>query len=472
MEKLSPSELDDHAYLQGRTYEVTAQVRELLHRPLGEAALRIEQATDTFYPIREQLREFYTGFHVPYAYAAIPPNFFVGEPMQFTDQASFDTHMEDYWVRDERRYKYVPDIDRLTDKRKSIITAGLQRKLLDDPTPIDWQDWPDYSKYIMQLRTGDKTLMLNALFTAVSYGSAKDSGFFECAPGQHTSALVMRTSAALHDDSVGSLMRFPVLFDDISFTRRLMNATASMTLCLDTDRKLYDDLERLLQHDEYRAFFSKHVQRTTPDGGARDPNYGAERLQIMAKEGVQTVAGAMSFLLGEIPPSYDGGMTEFVNDIIDQDMVDKLARVTPFGLIGPAGFFGRYIPGLLYAQDGRKLRFTSEGLEALAGFSALVETEFAQLWRAYDALADPTAKAPIQAGRRCPFMGKHRNSNNPHTPSLGAISHYSRALGAMVKVFTTETEHDHRAPEDQDGFYRYTSASDIRIETFEPDWGI
>lgn len=430
----------DACYLRERTTDITDAVRQTLSPNLGRIATNVVTYGSEFYRCRESYRDFFQGTYVPYKLAAIPPDFFDdGQPHTFETEQALERHLDNYWYQDDIKAEHENAMQPLWGARaRTTVAAELKRIFIESPIPMDFSGWDEYSQADMNI--GRRTFMLNSFFAAHVQPQAAKAGFFDYFTEQTEAGLITNSILLAGNSSVAGIYRSPILQNDRELTNRLLNAGLHAAIVAANDEAALHDFDALLQNDDNRELFHRHVQRTSKLGGTSDRNFGPDRLAYMATESFMTVAGALAFMAQVNPEGYPYDGYQLISDLAEQNMVDKLTRLVPFGFIGPALLFGRYIPGLLYAtEDDRydyRLRFNPDAVEVLSAFAERVQADHAQQWRDYDRLLvdDPTLFPPVQTGGRCPFSGKIRNNIDPASPIPSAVSSYTAALATVFRL--------------------------------------
>jgi hypothetical protein len=441
----------DTQYLRERTADITEELRAKLSPALGGVAFDVFLHGKHFYNHREIDRDFYSGNYVPYRFASIPPDFFGSEqPHTFDSEEVFNRHVANYWRQDDARAEAEARIGYgnggepellWSERARKAVAADLGRVLLRPTETLDFSDWDEYSRADMVLQ--GRTFMLNCFFTAHVYSQATKTGFFEYFKDQ-TEAALIRSNILLGNASVTSIARSPILQNDHTLTNRLLNAGLHTAIVAGNDEIALERFGQLLESDDNRELFHRHVQRASRHGGTPDRDYGPDRLAHMATELFMTVSGTFSLMAQESPDGYPHDGYRLISDLAEQNMIDKFTRLVPFGFVGPATLFGRYIPGLLYAtpdeQYEYKLRFNPDALKRLREFAERVEANHVQQWREYDekVKGDPSLLPPVQTGGRCPFSGKVRNDKDPSRPINGAVSMYADAIAFLFKTLNLD----------------------------------
>lgn len=444
MEQAPPGVQEDARYLRERTSYATEGLRHTLTPPLGTIALELNSNARTVHKARESLRDFYPGILVPYRFAGIPPDFFGDEtPHHFTSQEELDAHTAAYWQKDDQGAELYRTEPHWRGRMRRVVGEGMARVLLKDAAPVDLRGWDDYRSLKMDAYLSLKPLALNTFYTALVWPQAEADGYLDRFRAQNEAALITNTSLLLTGANAASLFRVPIMMNDVGFTRRFMNACITATTLASNNMRALIGFEKLLEDDNNRKLIHKHVQRANPQGGAPDIHYDATNLRHMSIEAVQSVASAYALMAKEQPEGYPYDGVSLIKDLAEQNMIDKFARLIPFGFIGPASLFGRYIPNLLYATKDEKydyrLRFTPEAKTMLQEYSNHMATHFAVQWRAYDlqSLSDPNLYPPVQTGRRCPFTSKIRDTADPHTLMPSAIESYSSTIATIFQILNS-----------------------------------
>lgn len=438
---------DDIRFLRERTSDITEDLKRTLAPQLGAIATSVHAVVPHLYRERESMQDFYPGKIVPYRFTAIPPDFFLGStPRLFENQTALEEYATQYWRNRNAQTTWRDGKAYWTENMQATIGKEMGRILVQGSSALDLNGWESYEQHTPEVLRGTGLFRYSTFFTAHARPQAEKNSFFDHFPAQNEHAVIGTTPLILHErPSQPSVFWLSVMQNDEGFTRRFFNSCITMGMVIDSSKDAYEGLEGLLVDDRNRELFHRHVQRTNPRGGGATAAFDANRLHHMAVESVQSVGSAFALLAKEIPDGYPHSGDRLIADLATQNMIDKFARLAPFGFIGPVSVFGRHIPDLLYAHKdeeyGYKLRFTPNAIKELQQYSDHMATFFAGKWREYDSLSPDNSGQypPVQTGTRCPFSGKTRNPFDHHKPQASVITKYANALAAVHNALNQPT---------------------------------
>jgi len=116
------------------------------------------------------------------------------------------------------------------------------------------------------------------------------------------------------------------------------------------------------------------------------------------QEGILSVMQAIAFLTAERVEGYDDP-SALLSDLVREGLIERLARYTPMGFIGPMTLTNQYVPGAIERTD-RGLRF-SDAFEAL-----LKERRSRYVTRVMLGEMDQNHGDYKSSGRMCPVSGR------------------------------------------------------------------
>ena len=460
MEQIPESVQQDKQYLHERTKHISADLKSTLGPVLSQAALDTIEAA-------AHIADQHTPspmFWVPNNLSAIPPDFFgTSLPRTFDSLAEFDKHTEAYYEQSRDTLRRPGDGSPWTTNMEDITKRGLRRVLHEQRELTSFDGWDRYSAYAPKQHLHDHILAFNACCVSLAHPQAEESGFLENFTSQNEASFITPTQQLEGYAGNSSITRCQIMQDNEGFTRAFLDACAMVSRMVNTHMSSIEKYEKILSNPEQNALVRLHIQRANPRGNGE---VDVKSLRRMAHEGVQTGAATIALLMRDQPEGYPFGPEQLLSDIVQQNLIEKFARLTPFGIVVPSALFGRYIPNPLYAAEvpgrGYRLQFTVDAKRQLREYSDIIASKYAEERRNYDAFAaahnlfDPRdyraqwelyanllphqdAHLPsVEMGTRCVFIGKDSNPGQPAALVPGAITNYGLAISAVFRALHVE----------------------------------
>jgi len=280
--------------------------------------------------------------------------------------------------------------------------------------PIDPEKWEQYKEFGReQVRHGRYDLEHVSMRRAASdyglmFANARYNFVHKVASGQLDRYAIMPTSIIdrggyLKDMIPVGYLVAPIGAYGAEFHTRLLRGAGYL---IDTIEESLVPLSESVgeQHaDVLRAF----TARGKPDEGRGD----AEGLRRTMQEGVRTTMEAMTILTAEKVGGYETG-DDLLEAIVQQGLVEQLARAMPLGVTGPMAFTGKYIPGLVQSDAKGNLSLNIEAVDAMRAVKNRSQANIVGGWTVYwsEYVTDDRRKnmiPPDDFGLMCPAAFAH-----------------------------------------------------------------
>ena len=256
---------------------------------------------------------------------------------------------------------------------------------------FDAEAWKKYEQQVAQLNPAEQTEIES--FSNLRRNNVGKARCFSDSM-QRSGHSVFAHNRYAHSQDLTSNLAVPVGEYGIEFAQRNISATALMQAAAYTNVR---ELARQVT-EGHEDTLQKYTARA-----AGKPEPTAETTMDSLQEGILSVMQSVAILTQEKVEGYDDPIA-LLEDIVKSGLIERLARYTPMGFVGPMALSGKYCQNSLVR--------TNDGLAFSEGFEDYLKEKRDEYVKMVEKVAErDDSKSVLQdisqpIGRVCPVSGK------------------------------------------------------------------